>query len=505
MKRSLVLLVLAMLLPGGHGQVAGSWSLKMKRAGWFPHTCRGQLELRKRSTAWNGSLRFAKVLGGRRHALGQIRVAGTSVRFVVAAPPMTLTFSGTLAKGRLTGTCAWDGTGRFPWSAERGPSTLAAAPRVAKTPRPHIEGFDAAALAALVEEARRHHSDALLLMKDGTVVLDERFGQPAGPIEAMSVTKSIVNLAIGHLVQTGKIDSIDVPVHTLYPEWKQGKKARITVAHLLNHTSGLQADRHTREIYASPDFVQLALCAELTSDPGRRFFYNNKAVNLLAGVVHRASGQHLDAYLGRHVFAPLGIRNFTWSKDRNGNPHGMSGLQIRAEDLARLGELMRVGGTWNGLEIVSRDWVLRSTRAAQDLEPGCGLLWWVIPEWTKPVIDDRCFDAWEKGGAPKSFLDRVRPLKDRPLARKTFFAALTKAFEGHGGLETWYDNTWRRGLPDGSTVTGPPIGFAAKGYLGQFLVVLPGRGLVAVRQIRSGSHQGHADGFGNFIAMVRAL
>ena len=45
----------------------------------------------------------------------------------------------------------------------------------------------------------------------------------------------------------------------------------------------------------------------------------------------------------------------------------------------------------------------------------------------------------------------------------------------------------------------------ATGYLGQFLVVLKDRGIVAVRQIRSSSHEGFKDNLGNFVALVRAL
>jgi CubicO group peptidase (beta-lactamase class C family) len=98
---------------------------------------------------------------------------------------------------------------------------------------------------------------------------------------------------------------------------------------LLNQTSGLQNLRTTTpEIYPSPDFVQLALAAELSSDPGSKFSYNNKAVNLLVGVVKQASGMRMDQYVATEVFEPLVIKDFTWTLDRAGNPHGMAGLQI---------------------------------------------------------------------------------------------------------------------------------------------------------------------------------
>jgi CubicO group peptidase (beta-lactamase class C family) len=102
----------------------------------------------------------------------------------------------------------------------------------------------------------------------------------------------VVSLAFGRLLATGKLASVDEPVHTWYPEWRQGKKRAITIRHLLTQTSGIQADKMTgSEVHGSPDLVQLALCAELADDPGAKFFYNNKASNLLAGLVRRISGK----------------------------------------------------------------------------------------------------------------------------------------------------------------------------------------------------------------------
>jgi len=95
----------------------------------------------------------------------------------------------------------------------------------------------------------------------------------------------------------------------------RGTIAFDTLRHILSHTSGLQNVPDTRvEIYPSPDFVQLALAAELKYPPGAKFEYNNKAVNLLAGVVERASGKKHDEFMRDEVFTPLGIREFSWQR-----------------------------------------------------------------------------------------------------------------------------------------------------------------------------------------------
>ena len=47
-------------------------------------------------------------------------------------------------------------------------------------------------------------------------------------------------------------------------------------------------------------------------------------------------------------------------------------------DLARIGLLMLRHGRWQDKQIVPAEWVRRSTRSSQKLEPRCGLLWWVL-------------------------------------------------------------------------------------------------------------------------------
>ena len=194
---------------------------------------------------------------------------------------------------------------------------------------PAAAGVNLKALEQLKARAEATKSDAVVIVKDGKLVADWNFGQPRIKIEAMSATKSIVSLGIGRLVDMGKIKSVEQPVWDFYPEWNQGRKRKIMIRHLLNHTSGLQHEQDGI-IYERPDFVRLALAAELTEDPGSKFSYNNKATNLLAGIIERASGKRMDRFIADEIFAPMGITDFRWSLDKAGNPHGMAGLEITA-------------------------------------------------------------------------------------------------------------------------------------------------------------------------------
>jgi CubicO group peptidase (beta-lactamase class C family) len=207
--------------------------------------------------------------------------------------------------------------------------------------------IDPAALDNLVARARATHSNALLVWQHGKLIREEYFGTRPHGEPLMSTTKSIVALAIGKLVDDGKLRSFDQPVSDFYPEWKQGQKRSITIRHLLTHTSGLQNENNAGiEIYPAPDAIKLALAAELSDPPGTRFSYNNKATNLLAGIVQRASGQRMDRYIADQIFRPLGIVDARWVElDPAGTPYAMSGLMMTAADLLKIGQLVLGNGS----------------------------------------------------------------------------------------------------------------------------------------------------------------
>jgi len=381
------------------------------------------------------------------------------------------------------------------------------APAPAPPPFPDAAsaGVDASVLTHLMLRAQLFHSDAVVILKDGRLVADGRFNQPAGLIEVSSITKSIAGLAIGRLLYTGKIRSLDEPVATWYPEWRQGPKAAITLRQLMNHTSGIAAHPTPEEVYASADLVRQALAADLAYPPGSHFFYNNKAVNLLAGIVEKASGRKLDEYARDELFAPLGIRGFAWMRDPAGNPHVLAGLQLEARDLARIGQLMLDDGVYDHRRLLAADFVRDSVHAAQPYSPTGGLLWWVIPEWTSLVIDQPLLETWRHGGADPAFLAALAPLAGREIPRQELFTALDRAFGHDKALNLWVENVPARNLPTPKVATGPPVGFDANGALGQYLVVFPAARLVAVRQVRQRPHRSSGDDFEEFPDLVRAL
>lgn len=322
----------------------------------------------------------------------------------------------------------------------------------------------------LIDQARRTHSSALCVMQGGHTLVDDTCGS-RDPVETMSVTKAVLSLLVGRAVTLGHLPGPDVPVAEFYPEWRQGRRAQVTLRHLMTHTSGLQnVPAAPEEIYPSPDFVQLALCAEFQHAPGAAFSYNNKAVNLICGVLRRATGQHADDFARAELFGPLGIHDVTWARDAAGTPHGMSGLSLHARDLARLGHLTLRGGA----ELITSDWIHASTRPATPLTARMGLLWWTWhPQATYTVTDAHVQHLRDAQASPAQIAALTGLRGTHP--HHVFHARMAEV-----GFDPTQVPAGTRWLHEDS---GPRRGWCHDGWLGQSLVVDAEADLVAVRLI----------------------
>lgn len=368
-------------------------------------------------------------------------------------------------------------------------------------------GVNQQALETLKRRSLETHSDAVLVLKDGKPVAEWYGGGERGKIHLMSATKSAVSLVVGRLIETGKIKSLDQPLYEFYPEWKQGRKKSITVRHLLNHTSGLQdVPNAGAEIEPAPDVVKLALAAELSEEPGQRFRYNNKAVNLLAGVVQIASGKRMDIYFRDEFLRPMGIADYNWLSDRAGNPYVMAGLELSASDFAKFGQLVLDRGAWDGKRIVSERWVDESLAQGQPYFATSGLLWWRIPSYQRFVIDDAKFAELEAAGVSREFLNRILTLKGHVFGGRAEYNEGLEKLLGSGWHEAVHKEVGVKGLQLPNRITGEIVGYYAEGYLGQHMVILPRHNLVAVRLVkRSEGYNYKTDQFEDFKDLVRAL
>lgn len=341
-------------------------------------------------------------------------------------------------------------------------------------------------LDSIVSLSKKSNSNALIVYKGNKLVYKNYFGNPEKKIEAMSTTKSIASIAILLLLEQDLIDSLNQPVYTIYPEWKQGNKSLITIKHLLEHTSGIQNLPNAGvEVENSPDVIQLALSAELETIPGFEFSYNNKACNLIAGIVEKKSGMKLDKFLEKHLFKKLGISDYSWRADPSGNPLAMAGLQIYPEDLVKIGLLLLNGGKWNENQIIDHK-LISKMFVPSKLNETYGLQWWLTYENKNYIIDDDFLNT-VKPKADENTLLLIEKLKGRyqslaDIRQKAMNIYSKDNLIAVGKLlQSVPEKKWK------IENSGKIMNYAAVGYLGQYLIIVPEKKLVLVRMIDAGN------------------
>ena len=121
-----------------------------------------------------------------------------------------------------------------------------------------------------------------------------------------SLTKVIATTtAVMQLVEAGKVRLND-PVVKYLPEFAPNGKDDITLRQLLTHYSGLEPDLDLKAPWEGKDTAYHMMWAETPANPpGSGFVYSDINFIALGELIERVSGETLDAYCARHIFAPL--------------------------------------------------------------------------------------------------------------------------------------------------------------------------------------------------------
>jgi CubicO group peptidase (beta-lactamase class C family) len=361
----------------------GAWNFRIARPGWTPDPATARLTL-SGGAKWSGELTFDQVLGARKFKLADLSVKGAAIEFRLDSTEFDLRAKGKLEKGEMAGRVTWKGCGDFDWTAARADEKPVERFEKglsfdASLPKGEAEklGMDGAALDMLIRDASGNDTDALVVLRDGKLVAERTFGRAIAPIHTMSVTKFITAIAVAMLLEDGKISSLDAPLSTWFPQWSDARKAKVTLRHLLTHTSGIEHGKVATNLNKAKDRVEYVLGSAVTAEPGTVWEYNNEAVALLSGVIARAAGRQCDDYLKERLFTPLGIRNYTWNRDAAGNTITYAELQLTARDLARIGQLLVDGGRAAAKQILAPASIALFAANATPLSKTQGLLWMI--------------------------------------------------------------------------------------------------------------------------------
>lgn len=172
---------------------------------------------------------------------------------------------------------------------------------------------------------------AVLVVRNGEVIHHKGYGlarlEPAEvigantPFDLASTSKQFTAMAVMILAERGKL-SYDDPLAKYFPELP-AYAGKITIRHLLTHTSGLtdviNASWFKEGYSPSPKEVAAFLTKEANtkSAPGQKFEYNNTGYLLLALIVEKASGMRFAKFMRENVFTPLGMNHsLVWDETK---------------------------------------------------------------------------------------------------------------------------------------------------------------------------------------------
>ena len=226
------------------------------------------------------------------------------------------------------------------------------------------------------------------VIKDGRSVYDGCWhGFTANDaMNVNSVTKGIMALLAGIALDQGFIRSLDQKVMEFFPYYsvKRGEKTiyDVTIRHLLTMTAPYKGKSEPWKKVCTSDDWTLAILDYLGGRRGitGEFRYATLGIQILAGIIERASKEKCIDFANRNLFEPLGLpkrilhgdsskedqfdylmnknpRKYEWYCDPQGAVTAGWGLCMSAAEMAAVGELVLNRGMYNGRKVISAEYI----------------------------------------------------------------------------------------------------------------------------------------------------
>jgi CubicO group peptidase (beta-lactamase class C family) len=167
---------------------------------------------------------------------------------------------------------------------------------------------------------------AILVAEDGDVILKKGYGfanmdweipnTPDTKFKIGSLTKQFVAMIIMQLAEENKLN-IEGKLIDYIPEYRHDTGQKITIHHLLTHTSGIPSytdfpgfwSDSTRNHYRQEYLIKKFHSGDLQFEPGTKYRYNNSGYFLLAVIIERVTGKSFEENLDERILKPLNMKN----------------------------------------------------------------------------------------------------------------------------------------------------------------------------------------------------
>ncbi|NTD96844.1 beta-lactamase family protein [Agrobacterium tumefaciens] len=168
-----------------------------------------------------------------------------------------------------------------------------------------------------------------MVAKNGKPIYQKAFGnanielgikmQTRNVFQLGPMTKQFTAIAILMLVEQGKID-LQKPILTYIPDYPMGDK--ITVHHLLTHTSGIKdftkmksLNQIAQQNLSPKQMVDFFKNEPVDFNPGEKFEYNNSGYVILGYLIELVSGDTYENYINKNIFQKIGMKHSRYASD----------------------------------------------------------------------------------------------------------------------------------------------------------------------------------------------
>ncbi len=291
----------------------------------------------------------------------------------------------------------------------------------------------AAKLAAARQLARDYDTLALVVLRDGQLLLEDYAAgiDPTRRFDTQSMHRGLLVLAVLAAIEDGHIPSLDTPAARWLPEWRGVDDPRrlITIGDLLWGQAGLadppfenRPDSPGMQMFIGPDLRRIALAQPARTARGTIDRSSTLDAQVLGLVLEAATGRSYARYLSKRVWQPAGAADAYVRLDRpHGNTRTFCCIQASARDWARIGQLVLDRGVGaNGRALKEES--IATMLAPSPLAAAHGMVWArepvllvprsvqagrTAPELT-PFTDDGVYYIGGRGGQRVFVLTRQR-------------------------------------------------------------------------------------------------
>ncbi|MEQ8363775.1 MAG: serine hydrolase [Cyclobacteriaceae bacterium] len=248
----------------------------------------------------------------------------------------------------------------------------------------------------VVDFVNQTETTALIVIKNDSL-LYEGYGSGYARSSintSFSIAKSITSMLVGIAISEGKIKGTRGAITDYIPELLASDEQikEVSISNLLMMQSGFYYRDHDLvwgdkpKNYYHPCLRQRALNVKLDEPPGERWQYMGYNPIICGMILERTTNQTVTKYFEDKLWTKIGAEfPASWSIDsEEGQMEKMeSGVNGRAIDFAKLGRLMLLDGSWEGRQIISKEWVADCTSLDGSVEAWKGVhyknFWWLYP------------------------------------------------------------------------------------------------------------------------------